>query len=88
MNPSPSSPAHEIHNATVGDIVRGIVNPVNAAGGDGVDIMVMLESVVCGVVLVLSNGTPAADAALIASLADGAKIRMQEIRSKVRGRQN
>lgn len=38
----------QLHNQMAGDIVRQIVRPMLSKGGDGTDVLVLLESVIIG----------------------------------------
>lgn len=68
----------DIHNASAGAIVASIVKPTLEAGGEMTDVLVLLESVVCGVALLaikLGGDEKVAD-----TLLEGVKKRMADIR--------
>jgi hypothetical protein len=68
----------ELHNRLAGPIVASIVRPVIEAGGNGVDILVLTESVVTGVFLAvvkLGGDEPVAE-----TLLAGVKKRLTELR--------
>lgn len=48
-------PQHEIHNRLAGKIIIGIVKGQLDAGGTSADVLVLLESIVAGVVSVVSS---------------------------------
>lgn len=70
--------AHEVHNAVAGDIVRQIVKPTLAAGGDMVDVMVLLESVVAGVMMMAVK--LGGDDKVLPKLVEGVEERLAEAR--------
>lgn len=43
----------QVHNEEVGNQVKALILPIINAGGSGPDVMVQLESVICGVLLFL-----------------------------------
>ena len=76
----------DLHNQMVGKIVSALIKPVLENGGSAVDVLVLTESVVAGVVTTLSRiggDTPAADAATATMtdlLFDGIRRRIGEQR--------
>lgn len=70
--------AHEVHNASAGDIVRQIVRQTLAAGGEMTDVMVLLESVVTGVMLVAVK--LGGDDKVLPTLVAGVEQRLAEAR--------
>lgn len=76
----------DLHNKQAGAIVRRIVKPTLAAGGDFKDILVLLESVVAGTVGFVGNG--GGDDKIIDHLAEGAKGRVESMRADIRKAMN
>jgi len=68
----------ELHNRLAGETVAGIVRPVLSAGGDSTDVLVLLESVILGVVLVLTK--LGGDETVLDAIAERVKGRLAEQR--------
>lgn len=68
----------ELHNRLAGEIVKSIVKPPLEAGGTMIDVMVLLESVVVGVVL--AGVKLGGDEKVLDKLVEGAKQRLAEMR--------
>jgi hypothetical protein len=72
----------ELHNKVAGPIVESIVRPMIAAGGQGQDILLLLESVIVGTMLVSSS--PSHDGAMLARLHQRAERRVADARAKMK----
>ena len=69
----------ELHNELAGKIVKSIVKPIVEADGSEVEILVLLESVVTGVILYVTR-TWVGDEIVLDKLIVGVKERLAEIR--------
>lgn len=69
---------HELHNRLAGELVKQIVKPTLAAGGDMADVLVLLESIVAGVltIAVMTGG----DEQVLDVFQANVRQRMAEIR--------
>jgi hypothetical protein len=68
----------ELHNQKAGEIVRQIVVPMLSQGGDFVQVMVLLESVIAGVIMIGVKVT--GDKIAVESLVNGVNARLAELR--------
>ena len=69
----------ELHNKLAGEIVKSIVKPIVETGGSEVQILVLLESVITGVIL-FTTPWPGTDEVVLDKLTEGVKERLVEIR--------
>lgn len=72
----------ELHNRLTGEIVKSIVLPPLAAGGDFKDVMVLLESVIAGVVLGMFK--LGGDNIVLDTVLAGVKARVEEVMARER----
>jgi hypothetical protein len=76
----------EIHNRDAGKIVTSIVQPTLKAGGDNVDILVLLETVIAGVLLFAIKPDAdfeVADKAVLDRLHKSVAKRLKNLREKL-----
>lgn len=72
------STQNEIHNKLAGQIVAAIVKPPIDAGGEYTDVLVVLESVIVGVMLVVTK--LGGDEIVLDTVVTGVKARLAKIR--------
>jgi hypothetical protein len=72
----------EMHNKIAGEIVASIVKPMVDIGGNGSDILLLLESVIVGTLLMTTK--PEADGKILSLVLKRAELRVTETRAKVK----
>jgi hypothetical protein len=81
--PNPNqSKISDLHNRVAGPIVASIVKPMVEVGGQGHDILLLLESVIVGTMLVTT--TPEADDKMLALLVARVSKRLKDARDKIK----
>lgn len=80
------APVDEMHNRVVQETLTLIQNSVRAAGGNQVDTLVILESVIVGVIALLTYTAPRHDKAdaqdvVWESLQRGVPLRLKDLRA-------
>lgn len=68
----------DAHNIIAPEAVRLIVAKTIDAGGDGTQVLVTLESVICGVMLAVID--PIGDDVALATMSQNVKIRLADMR--------
>lgn len=77
---------HDLHNRIVKRLLKMIVKPIIANGGNGAECMVVVESLAVGVLM--AAGKPEGDGPTIDMLAANAKQRLRELRAVFAKRAN
>ena len=69
-----------LHNTIAPDVVKQIVTPVILSGGDGKDVLVILESVVVGTMLAVTK--LGGDNIVLDVFLDNCRLRLADLRLK------